>query len=178
MPSPLSALSPPPRLLLLARPGTRGTEQKFPRRLSRIGSAPLTGINPFAPPRSCHTAGPSFAARLLSPFYARVSGTVALLAWTAVGTGRGAGAEAAAAAGGLGSAATPASASAGCASREGRARGAPGVFPEPTVRQPLNLFLGRSCAFRIRVSFFPEEGCEFHSSCVSKKEKRRDFTPG
>lgn len=70
MPSPLSPPSPPPRLLLLARPGARGTEQKFPRRLSRIGSAPRIGVNPFAPPRSCHTPGPCFAVGPLCPFSA------------------------------------------------------------------------------------------------------------
>lgn len=70
MPSPPSPPSAPPRLSLLARPGARGTEQKFPRRLSRIGSAPLIGINPFAPPRSCHTPGPSFAVGPLSPLNA------------------------------------------------------------------------------------------------------------
>lgn len=159
MPSPLSPPSPPPRLLLLARPAPAGRSKSF--LVASPGSGALL-VNPFAPARSCHSPGPSFAARPLSPLNA--GGPALPRCSPRARSGRRTG---------LVRRRRPR----GCWAllrplpqplRAVPPGGAPGVCPEPTA---LNLFLGRSCAFSLRVSFFPEEGCEFHSSSVSKKEK-------
>lgn len=177
MPSPPSSPSPLPRLSLLARPGARGTEQKFPRRLSRIGSAPLIGVNPFAPPRSCHTPGPSFAVGPLCPFSAE--GPALPHCSSRPRSGRGTGLvrrrRRPRAGGGvycrdprpnLFEAVPPGRAGPG---------GASGVSPGSTVSQPLTSFSEDRCTFSLRVSFFPVKGCEFHSSLRIQKGKMKGF---
>lgn len=173
MPSPPSSPSPLPRLSLLARPGARGTEQKFPRRLSRIGRAALIGVNPFAPPRSCHTPGPSFAVGPLCPFSAEGPAHCSSRPRSGRGTGlvrrrrrpR---------AGGACIAATPAPTSSRLCLPGGPVPGAHrGSPPDPQSVSPS--FSEDRCTFSLRVSFFPVKGCEFHSSLRIQKGKMKGF---